>query len=151
MSDYRWQLVPFEKLSIGELYESMQLRQQVFVVEQNCIYQDLDGLDQASIHLLCWQGDELLAGLRCVPPGLCYDESSLGRIVVSPSARGRELGRELVNRGIAHNLEAWPDSDIRIGAQAYLQAFYESLGFIADGEPYDEDGISHIYMNLRIQ
>ena len=148
MGDYRWQIVPFQELTTNELYASMHLRQQVFVIEQNCIYQDLDGLDQSSVHILCWQGDELLASLRCVPPGLSYSASSLGRIVVSPSGRGRDLGRELVNRGIAYNLESWPDSDIRIGAQAYLQAFYESLGFMLDGAPYDEDGISHIHMNL---
>ena len=149
MSDYRWQIAPFENLSIDELYASLYLRQQVFVVEQKCIYQDLDGLDQSSIHILCWQHGELLASLRCLPPGLSYAESSLGRIVVSPSGRGRDLGRELVSKGIAYNLESWPDSGIRIGAQAYLQAFYESLGFIVDGDPYDEDGISHVHMNLR--
>ena len=117
-------------------------------MEQDCVYLDLDGLDQKSVHILCWEGETLLAVLRCLPPGLSYTQSSLGRIVTAAAARGRSLGRELVERGIAYNLQQWPESDVRIGAQAYLDEFYISLGFIMDGEPYMEDGIQHIHMNL---
>jgi len=143
-----WKIANFDDLTTRELYTVMRLRQDVFVLEQNCVYRDLDGLDLAAVHILCWEDGELLAYLRCLQPGASYPQSSIGRIVVSPLARGRDLGRELVNRGIAYNLETWPDTDIRIGAQAYLEKFYTELGFVTDGEPYMEDGIEHIYMNL---
>lgn len=144
--ELRWQTCAFAELGVDALYAALQLRSEVFVVEQDCPYQDLDGLDQESIHMLCWRGDELLATQRCLPPGLSYPESSLGRIVVSPAARGLRLGRELVQRGVDHNLARWPDSGIYIGAQAYLDRFYRSLGFVPDGEEYLEDGIAHIHM-----
>lgn len=116
------------------------------MIEQNCIYPDLDGLDQNSTHMLCWQGEDLLAYQRCLPPGLSYPESALGRIVVAPAGRGHNLGRELVQRGIDLNIKQWPHSDIKIGAQGYLKSFYEGLGFVALGEEYIEDGIAHIHM-----
>ncbi|MBE9540234.1 MAG: GNAT family N-acetyltransferase [Proteobacteria bacterium] len=144
----RWQTALFDELSTHQLYTVMRLRQEVFVVEQNCIYHDLDGLDIESGHILCWEDGNLLAYLRCLKPGLSYPQSSIGRIVVSPKARGRDLGRELVTRGIAYNFQEWPNSDIRIGAQRYLEAFYCGLGFVTDGEPYMEDGIEHVHMNL---
>lgn len=143
-----WQAVAFEELSIQQLYTMLQLRQEVFVIEQNCVYRDLDGLDQQSAHILCWEGETLLAVLRCLPPGLSYAQSSMGRIATAAAARGKNLGRELVERGIAYNLQAWPKSDIRIAAQTYLEKFYTSFGFVTDGEPYMEDGIEHIHMNL---
>lgn len=143
---FRWEVSTFEALSNNSLYQAMLLRQEVFVVEQNCIYPDLDGLDQESTHVLCWQGDELLAYQRCLPPGLSYTESSMGRIVVAPAGRGHKLGRELVQRGIDLNIKAWPQSDIKIGAQTYLRSFYESLEFVVVGEEYIEDGIPHIHM-----
>lgn len=125
----------------------MRLRQEIFVVEQNCVYNDLDGLDQSAIHVLAWRGEELLAYLRCMVPGQSYDQSSLGRIVVSSQARGMSLGRELVQRGIDNNRRVWPGTGIRIAAQAYLEQFYVELGFVVDGAPFDEDGISHLHMN----
>ena len=145
----RWQTALFDELSTHQLYTVMRLRQEVFVLEQNCIYPDLDGLDIESTHIMCWEDGELLAYLRCLGPGLSYPQSSIGRIVVSPRARGRDLGRELVKQGIAYNLKAWPDSDIKIGAQAYLEKFYTDLGFVTAGEPYMEDGIEHVHMNLE--
>ena len=147
----RWQIALFDDFSTRELYTVMHLRQEVFVLEQNCVYPDLDGLDIDSTHILYWEDGELLAYLRCLGPGLSYPQSSIGRIVVSPKARGRDLGRELVKQGIAYNLKAWPGSDIRIGAQAYLEKFYTDLGFVTDGEPYIEDGIEHVHMNLGAQ
>lgn len=143
----RWQVSAFDALSPRQLYAALRLRQAVFVVEQDCVYQDLDDLDQDSLHLLCWRGGELLATQRCLPPGLSYPESALGRIVVAPAARGLQLGRELVQRGIDHNLAQWPGSGIRIGAQAHLERFYGSLGFVRDGDNYLEDGIPHVHMN----
>jgi len=145
----RWLNTPFQALDAAELYALLQLRQSVFVVEQNCPYPDLDGLDQQGWHMRCLLGDTVLAYQRCLPPGVAYPESSLGRIVVNPDVRGTRLGRELVQRGIAFNRQQWPQTDIYIGAQAYLLAFYSSLGFVSEGEPYLEDGILHIHMRLR--
>ncbi len=141
-----WQSASFEELDGARLYEILRLRQQVFVIEQACLYQDLDNLDQQAIHLCAWQGDQLLAYLRALPPGASYPQSSLGRIVVSPAARGRDLGRQVVQRGIALNLETWPGAGISIGAQAHLEPFYQSLGFETVSDVYDEDGIPHITM-----
>ena len=148
MSVY-WQTARFEELSNAQLYEAMKLRQEVFAVEQDCVYQDADGLDQQAIHIACWQGLTLLAYQRCLPPGLQEKESTLGRIVVAPGARGKDLGRELVRRGIAHNLERWPEVDIRIHAQAHLEKFYNELGFATASDPYQLDGIPHLEMVLK--
>jgi ElaA protein len=143
---YRWQTTDFDGLESAHLYAALRLRQQVFAVEQDCAYLDLDNLDQEAAHMLCWRGQELLAYQRCLPPGLSYPQSALGRIVVSAPARGQQLGKELVRRGIAHNLERWPGKGICLNAQAYLKVFYEDLGFIADGGEYDLDSIPHIKM-----
>lgn len=143
---YQWQTSDFGGLNTLELYAALRLRQQVFVLEQNCAYLDLDNLDQDAVHMMCWREGDLLAYQRCLAPGANFIESALGRIVVSAPARGQDLGRELVRRGIRHNLERWPNNDIRINAQAYLQAFYAELGFVADGDVFDEDDIPHIQM-----
>ena len=145
----QWQTAGFSQLSQAQMYALLQLRQQVFVVEQACVYLDLDDRDQQAVHMLCWQGEELQAYQRCLAPGVSYPESSLGRIVVAPRARGLRLGKELVQRGISHNLRHWPQSDIRINAQAYLNDFYSALGFTADGQEYEEDGIPHLQMLYR--
>ncbi|QFU77979.1 GNAT family N-acetyltransferase [Halioglobus maricola] len=144
-----WQTVGFDELSIGQLYEILKLRQEVFAVEQNSIYLDPDGLDQQAIHVSAWEGATLVAYERCLPPGLQETESTLGRIVVAPAARGRDLGRELVRRGIAHNLARWPGHDIRMHAQAHLEPFYNAFDFHTDSDVYDLDGIPHLEMVLK--
>ena len=143
-----WQTLAFSQLTLEWMYAALRLRQQVFVVEQDCAYMDLDNLDQHAIHMLCRGNGKLLAYQRCLAPGLSYPESSLGRIVVCPSQRGRQLGRTLVQRGIDHNLSCWPGNDICINAQAHLQDFYASLGFAAEGDEYLEDNIPHRRMRL---
>ena len=143
-----WSIQAFAELDTETLYDILSLRQAIFVVEQNCPYQDMDGLDRAAFHMICREGSTLLAYQRCLPPGLSYAESSIGRIIVAATARGRQLGRELVQRGIDFNRRQWPDVDIRIGAQAHLAAFYGSLGFELQGEEYVEDGIPHVHMVL---
>lgn len=141
-----WQALEFRQLTVEWLYAVLRLRQQVFVVEQDCAYLDLDNLDQHAIHMLCSGDGKLLAYQRCLAPGLSYSESSLGRIVVCPSLRGQRLGRALVQRGIEHNLSRWPGSGIRINAQAHLQPFYSEFGFLAEGDEYLEDNIPHRQM-----
>jgi ElaA protein len=143
-----WLTLAWPELGIDQLYRILQLRQEVFVVEQNCVYRDLDGLDCQALHMLCLREGSLLAYQRCLPPGSSYGESSLGRVVVAPQARGEQLGRELVQRGIECNRRQWPGTPIRIGAQAHLQGFYASLGFVEASDPYMEDGIPHIEMLL---
>jgi ElaA protein len=145
----RWQTATFEQLSKLELYEILKLRQVVFAVEQTSIYVDPDGLDLEAIHISLWQEGRLLAYQRCLPPGLQETESTLGRIVVAEEARGRELGKLLVLRGIDHNTTKWPGVNIRIHAQAYLEQFYAELGFVTEGEIYDLDSIPHLDMVFR--
>jgi ElaA protein len=143
-----WQTLAFAELSLEQLYAVLRLRQQVFVVEQQCAYLDLDNGDHTAVHMLGSNHSGLVAYQRCLPPGQSHAESSLGRVVVSPDMRGHQLGRELVQRGIAYNLSQWPQSDICISAQAHLQDFYASLGFTAEGNAYLEDGIPHRRMRL---
>jgi ElaA protein len=145
-----WKTVAFEQLGLDELYALLRLRQEVFVVEQECVYQDLDDKDQAGLHMLGYDGQALVGYVRCLPPGASYaDASSIGRIVVAPGKRGTGLGRELVRRGIDHNRATWPGFAICINAQSYLRRFYTSLGFEAEGDEYLEDGILHVKMRLR--
>lgn len=146
MDDLRWQVATFDEIDNRDLYAILRLRQEVFVVEQDCIFQDLDGLDLEAMHMMCWRESDLLGYQRCLKPGVVYPESSIGRIVTAPQARGKSLGRELVRRGIELNMRQWPDSDIRIGAQARLERFYEGFGFVRDGEDYMEDDIAHVHM-----
>lgn len=145
----QWQTLSFTELSLEKLYAVLRLRQEVFAVEQNCVFLDLDNLDQQAIHMLCMGGESILAYQRCIAPGPSSPESILGRIVVCPSMRSQQLGRELVRRGIEHNLLRWSGNDIRISAQAHLQSFYTSLGFIAEGSEYLEDNIPHKQMRFR--
>ena len=144
----QWLTVTFAQLDAQRLYAILRLRQNVFIVEQQCAFADIDDLDPPAHHMLCEREGALLAYQRCLAPQLVYPESSLGRIVVDPSMRGRQLGRELVQRGIAYNLSHWPGRDIRINAQSHLQPFYAALGFMAEGEEYIEDNILHRQMRL---
>jgi ElaA protein len=141
-----WYSKEFNNLTPHELYAILQLRTEVFVVEQNCVFQDMDGKDEYCHHIMGWNGDKLIATSRIVPPGIAYEFPSIGRIVTSPAARGRSAGKELVNKSISALNKLYGDSTIRIGAQLYLKKFYESFGFEQSGDVYDEDGIDHIQM-----
>ena len=140
--DLIWHVRTFTELTVSELYAIMELRQRVFVVEQNCVYQDADGVDQVSRHLWAQQGDAIAAYLRIVPAGAKFAELSIGRVITSPDFRGSGLGRELMKRGIA----AAGAVPIRLGAQAHLEKFYGELGFTRASDIYDEDGIPHVEM-----
>ncbi|HPZ87961.1 MAG TPA: GNAT family N-acetyltransferase, partial [Flavihumibacter sp.] len=113
----RWQLSPFHELNANELYQLLRLRSEVFVVEQNCVFLDMDNYDQQCWHLLGWEGHLLAAAVRLVPPGLIYDEISIGRVMTSPLARGTGKGKLLMEEAIRSALELFGNNDIRIGAQ----------------------------------
>ena len=141
----------FNELSTTELYAIMQLRIQVFSVEQNCPYQDADGKDQQSWHLMIYnKATELVAYSRLLPKGVSYsDYASIGRVVNAQSVRGQGIGILLMQKSIEKCMELFKGEPIKISAQAYLRKFYTSLGFVATGEEYIEDHIPHIAM-LRI-
>lgn len=142
----QWQLKSFEELTPHQLYQLLRLRSEVFVVEQQCIFLDMDNKDQKCYHLLGWKGELLAASTRLVPPGISYTEMSIGRVVSSPLVRGTGIGRELMEVSVKACYELWGNAPIRIGAQCYLEKFYQSLGFEPEGEIYLEDGIPHIEM-----
>jgi ElaA protein len=136
----------FHELSVDELYQLLRLRSEVFVVEQNCIFLDQDDKDQQSHHVLLFADGKLAAYSRLVPAGVSYAEVSIGRVVTSPVFRGSGLGRKIMELAIEGCEALFGKENIRIGAQTYALAFYTSLGFISEGEVYDEDGIEHIEM-----
>ena len=144
--------LPFGQLTPFELYEIMAIRQEVFVVEQNCPYLDADGKDLESWHLLGRNATrKLVCYTRLLPEGLAYDGYvSIGRVVSSPSARGTGAGRILMQRSIEMCRHLFGNKPIKIGAQSYLVKFYESLGFQSTGEEYLEDGIPHTKMVLEV-
>lgn len=141
-----WLLKKFEELTPHQLYAILQLRNEVFVVEQNCVFQDADDKDQGSYHLMGFINDKLIAYTRLVPPGLSYEQASIGRVVTSPSVRRSGTGRELMQQSIDAIYKLFGVQPIKIGAQLYLKEFYESLGFKQVSEVFLEDGIEHIYM-----
>jgi ElaA protein len=144
-----WILKKFEELTASELYSIMQLRNEVFVVEQNCVYQDADDKDQPSLHFCGWDNEKLVAYTRIIPPGISYAEASIGRVVTSPAYRKTGAGRQLMQESISRTYIQFNCPAIKIGAQLYLTKFYQSLGFVQSGEEYLEDGIPHIEMILH--
>ena len=146
MSAIAWRFSTFDSLSASELYVVLQLRSEVFVVEQACIFQDLDGADQKAMHLLGTQDGGLVAYARCFGAGVLHPEASIGRIVTRPAGRGRGIGSALVEQAIACLSTLSGASSIRIGAQARLVYFYRRHGFEVSGPPYLEDGIAHVGM-----
>ena len=142
----QWEIKAFDQLSLQELYTMLTLRTNVFVVEQACPYPELDGKDPNCLHLLGTINGELVAYLRILPAGLIYDEVSIGRVVIKPSHRGKGLGRLMMEQAIHCITNEWKESQIKIGAQAYLEKFYQSLGFEPVSEVYLEDDIPHLDM-----
>ena len=136
----------FSDLTPHELYAILRLRSEVFVVEQNCVFQDMDNKDQDSYHLMGWENNSLAGYTRLVPPGVCYEFPSIGRVVSSPGARKTGIGKILMSKSIEEAARLFGKNSIRIGAQIYLKKFYESFGFEQSSDIYDEDGIDHIEM-----
>jgi ElaA protein len=145
-----WKCKPFRDLSVYELYAILRLRNEVFVVEQNCVFQDADNKDQHCYHFCGWDDNEPAAYVRLVPPGISYPEPSIGRVVTAAPYRKSGTGRVLMRKAIEHCQMLFGRGSIRIGAQLYLKKFYESLGFVQTGDIYMEDGIEHIEMILEM-
>ena len=141
-----WQWREFEELTGREWYAVAAAREAVFVVEQTCAYQELDGRDAHAMHLIGWRDNQVAAYLRCFAPGVKWPEACLGRILTTDLVRGSGIGRELVARGLRYIEERYPGSPVRIGAQLRLEKFYNEFGFVRDSDEYDEDGIPHIEM-----
>lgn len=142
----QWTCVPFKELTVEQLYAALRLRSEVFVVEQNCVFLDMDNYDQQCWHLLGQQEGSLVAYIRLVPPGVIYNEASIGRVVTSPVVRRTGGGRLLMQESIRQTEALFGAGNIKIGAQLYLKKFYESFGFEQVSDVYLEDGIEHIYM-----
>lgn len=159
MSKYSFDQYRFSAIPNDVLYAALKLRSDVFVVEQNCVYPDLDNKDISSdsIHVISEKPLEtnhdiqVVAYARCLAPGVSYAGSSIGRVAVAQNMRGVGLAQRLMSAAIKVCRETWPKYPIEIGAQLYLQRFYEDFGFITVGEPYDEDGIMHIDMRLIVK
>lgn len=171
-ADLRWRCLPFGALSADTLYRLLRLRSEVFVVEQACVFLDMDGLDPQCLHVLgevvtptlplegahfalgrpggkTVDADvtvQLHASTRLVPPGLSFAEASIGRVVTAPAARGGGIGHVLMAESVRLLEQLWGPQPIRIGAQAHLERFYNRHGFVSDNKPYIEDGIPHIEM-----
>jgi ElaA protein len=142
----QFKIKPFNELSTNELYQILQLRSEVFVVEQNCVYQDIDGKDEKAIHVLGYYEGVLAAYSRLFKPNDYFAQSSIGRVIVKPSHRDKKLGHDLMKASIGAIKEIFNETNITISAQLYLQKFYESHGFVTVGESYLEDDIPHIEM-----
>lgn len=146
MENIIWELKAFEYLSLNELYQIMRVRQKVFVIEQTCLYEDLDEKDQLAFHLMGWRAGKLVAYARLLPKGLSYKEASIGRVLTVQSERGLGTGKALMTKAMSNIEDLFDEKNIRISAQAYLEPFYEALGFKPVSDMYIEDGIAHLEM-----
>jgi ElaA protein len=157
----QWQWKTFHALTLHDLYAILQLRSEVFVVEQNCVFQDIDGLDDQALHLLGWVNPldpthevsstnlaarQLVAYARCFAPGITFSEASIGRVLTHRSVRGSGAGHALMQQAVTHTLAHWGAQAIRMGAQAHLASYYQQHGFAPTGIDYVEDGIPHTEM-----
>lgn len=143
--------LPFDELSTAQLYELLKLRSEVFVVEQTCIYQDIDNKDiQSGVrHLLMLDDTKLIGYARLLPHKVSFETPSIGRILVAPAARDKGLGRTLIQAALEHTFALWPGANITIGAQKHLSDLYLSFGFFEISEQYLEDGILHVDMQIK--
>ncbi len=146
-----WSIKTFEELSGQELYSILQIRNAVFIVEQNCAYQDVDNKDLSAFHLFYIKDNAMQAYCRILPAGASYKEVSIGRFLSVKSARNLGLGKVMMQKAIQFVQEKWHKQNIRISAQQYLEAFYGSFGFKSQGSVYLEDNIPHIEMLLDLE
>ena len=136
----------FNELSTGEIYDILQLRVQVFVVEQDCVYQDIDGKDQSALHILGYEGSKLVAYARVFKPGDYFKRAAIGRVVVAPESRRKGLGKAIMEAAMNASKTHFKTENVAVSAQTYLLKFYKELGFQPIGEEYLEDGIPHLKM-----
>jgi ElaA protein len=141
-----WQIKPFEALTLVELYQILQLRSEVFVVEQNCVYQDIDGKDEKALHLVGVFEGKVVAYCRLFRSGVYFENASIGRVIVKPSFRDRKWGHDMMREAISGLKSHYNETDITISAQFYLVKFYEGHGFVQTSPIYLEDDIEHIQM-----
>ena len=146
MPAFTWTCKTFDQLSRDELYEILRLRSAVFVVEQQCVYQDVDNFDQAAHHVMGLTGGEITCYARLLAPDTKYRTASIGRVVANRAKRRRGYGKELMSFAIQQCEDLWPGLEITISAQQYLEGFYQQLGFVTASSPYLEDEIAHIKM-----
>lgn len=146
-----FQFLAFDKLTTHQLYDYLRLRSEVFVVEQNCVYQDLDNLDQIAHHVLVYEFKTLIGCARIIPAGQSYNEISIGRVIVAKEQRKKDIGIELMKFCIEQIDNYFGPQTIVLSAQAHLQEFYKKHNFVAVGEIYLEDGIPHIHMTRQKQ
>lgn len=144
--ELQWKIKPFNALSVNELYDILRLRSEIFVVEQNCVYLDLDGKDKVALHLFGEYEGKIVAYVRLFKAGICFDNASIGRVTVAANYRDRKWGHELMREAIVGIALHFGESKITIGAQLYLKKFYESHKFIQSSDMYLEDDIPHIEM-----
>jgi ElaA protein len=144
-----WTAKPFEQLTLHELYAILQLRNEVFVVEQRCHYADCDNKDLKAWHLMGRENGRLLVYARLLPPGVSFREASIGRVACARDARGKGYGKELMRESLLHTGQLFHTEHIRIGAQLYLERFYGGFGFVRDSDVYLEDEIPHIEMLIK--
>lgn len=143
-----WNLKTFNQLSVDDLYQILQLRCQVFVLEQACPYLDIDSKDQEAFHLYYKESDQVVGYCRILPPGLSFQEASIGRFLVAESHRKKGLGQKILARAIEYCWQVRDYDCLKISAQTYLLGFYQSFGFECVSAPYLEDGIEHVDMVL---
>mgnify|MGYP005808189313 CR=1 FL=1 len=136
----------FEELSVHELHDILQLRSEVFVVEQDCVYQDVDGKDPKALHVLGFINNKTVAYTRCFPPGVYFKEAAIGRVVVEMEHRKFKLGHEIMKASMEAIKKHYHTENVKLSAQEHLRKFYETHGFHQIGEGYLEDGIPHIAM-----
>lgn len=146
-----WVCQHHTELGKEQLYTILRLRQAVFVLEQNCLYQDIDDQDLTgdTHHLMAWKDQQLLAYLRLLDPTTQGGDVVIGRVIVAPAARGSGLGHQMMHQALQQIDDIWPGMPIFLSAQAHLQGYYARYGFVAAGEPYLEDGIAHIGMRRQ--
>ena len=144
-----WQIKPFESLTVHELYDILKFRSDVFVVEQDCVYSDMDDLDTRpdTLHVFAYEGDEFVGTCRLLAPTVAYDDyCAIGRVLINETKRNRQLAEQMMKAAIHQTTLSWPGVDCKISAQQHLEAFYQRLGFKTVSDMYLEDGIPHISM-----
>lgn len=147
-----WQFKHYNDLLLNEFHDILALRIQVFVVEQNCPYQELDGKDKKCYHLICRNGKgDVVGTMRILPPGIGFEEVGLGRIVLAPSSRGEQQGHEMMKEAMTFSKEEFGDVAVKLSGQKHLEGFYNKHGFQSTGKEYLEDGIPHVEMKYLPQ